>query len=90
MRQEIIRFLQNICSELDLSANYVAGKNMYVLHKRGFAIQNFSADQFYQIPPPARRRLIIGILKRGLTHNIGERGIKEKLNVNSQLGIRIC
>ena len=62
---------------------------MYVLHKRGLAIQNFNPDQFYQIPPPARRRLIIGILKRGLTHNIGEKSIKNTLHINSQSGIRI-
>lgn len=90
MRQEIIRFLQDICAELDLSANYVVDKNMYVLHKRGFAIQNFNADQFYQVPPSARKRLIIGILKRGLTHNLGEKNTKEKLSINSQVGIRIC
>jgi hypothetical protein len=90
MRQEIIRFLKDICAEFGLSANYIAQKNMYILHKRGFAIQNFTADQFYQIPHPARRTLIIGILKRGLTHNLGEKQIKEKLNINSQVGIRIC
>lgn len=89
MRQEIIRFLRDICEELGLSANYVASKNMYVLHKRGYAIQNFNADQFYQVPPPARRRLIIGILKRGLTHNIGENNTKNNININSQVGIRI-
>lgn len=89
MRQEIIRFLKDICAELNLSANYVTAKNMYIVHKRGYAIQNFSADQFYQIPPPARRRLIIGLLKRGLTHNIGEKNIKDDLSINSQVGIRI-
>lgn len=89
MRQEIIRFIKEICSELDLSANYVVAKNMYVIHKRGFAIQNFNVDQFHQIAPPARRRLIIGILKRGLTHNVGEKNIKDNLNINSQVGIRI-
>lgn len=62
---------------------------MYVIHKRGYAIQNFNTTQFYEVPPPARRRLIIGILKRGLTHNVGEKAIKDTLNVNSQLGIRI-
>ena len=62
---------------------------MYVLHKRGYAIQNFNVDQFYQVPPPARRRLIIGILKRGLIHNVGEKNTKDNININSQLGIRI-
>lgn len=89
MRQEIIRFLQEVCAELGLSANYVVANDLYVVHKRGFAVQNFNARQFYEVPPPARRRLIIGILKRGLTHNIGEKNTKENIFINSQVGIRI-
>lgn len=90
MRQDIVRFLKNVCAELGLSANFVAGKDLYIVHKRGFAIQNFTATQFYQIPPSARRQLITGILKRGLTHNIGEQNTKKNIFINSQHGLRIC
>lgn len=90
MRNEILRFIRKICRELGLSANYVVPKNMYVIHKRGYAIQNFTPNQFYEISPSARRKLILGILKRGLTHNIGESRLRDNLFVNSQFGKRIC
>lgn len=89
MRADILRFVKSICDELGLSANYVAPKSMYTIHKRGFAIQSFTTDQFYTVPPSARRQLIMGILKRGLTHNIGEQNTKDKLFINSQHGLRI-
>lgn len=90
MKKEIVRFLQEICTEFGLQANYLTTKGVFVIHKRGLAIQNFNRLQFYQLPMPARRRLIKGILKRGLTHNIGERGMKNHLHINSQVGIRIA
>jgi len=89
MRKNIVVFLEKVCGELGLSANYMLGKDVYVIHKRGYAIQNFNTTQFYQIPKPKRRQLLRGILKRGLTHNMGERNVKDNLKVKSQLGKRI-
>lgn len=89
MRIDIANFLKEVCTELNLSANYMRSKDIFVIHKRGYAIQNFNTKQFYQIPKPKRKQLLLGILKRGLTHNIGERAIKDNLRVKSQLGIRI-
>ena len=89
MRIDIVDFLKDVCGDLNLSANYMQAKDVYVVHKRGFAIQNFNTKQFYQIPKPERKRLLLGILKRGLNHNIGEANVKDNLFVRSQHGIRI-
>lgn len=89
MRSEIKKFLKQVCGELGLSANYLIEKDIYCIHKKGFAIQNFNTEQFYQIPRQERRRLLLGLLKRGLTHNLGEKSVKDTLNIQSQLGIRI-
>ena len=89
MRIEIVDFLKDVCSRYGLSANYQQHKDIYVVHKRGYAIQNFNTEQFYQIPKPARRQLFIGLLQRGLTHNLGEGSAKNNLLIKSQLGIRI-
>jgi len=89
MRIDIVDFLKDVCGELSLSANYVQAKDVYIVHKRGYAVQNFNTEQFYQIPKPERKRLLLGILKRGLTHNLGENNVKDNLFVRSQHGIRI-
>lgn len=89
MRKDIVKWLKKVCPELGLSANYNQTKDIFIIHKRGYAIQNFNTEQFYQIPKPTRRMVLLGILKRGLTHNIGERALKGTLNVRSQHGIRI-
>lgn len=89
MRIDIVDFLKKVCAELGLSANYQTARDVYIIHKRGYAIQNFTTTQFYELDKPARRKLLLGILKRGLTHNIGENSIKNDLNIKSQLGIRI-
>lgn len=89
MRTEIVNFLKDVCTELGLSANYSIQKDMYTVHKRGFAVQNFTQKQFYQIPKPVRRRDLRALLKRGLVHNIGENSTKENLRVKTQLGLRI-
>jgi len=89
MRKDIVVFLKKVCGELGLSANYMLGKDIYVVHKRGYAIQNFNTQQFYELPKPKRRQLLRGLLKRGLTHNIGENNVKNNLRVKSQLGKRI-
>lgn len=89
MRTDIVNFLKDVCTELGLSANYSIQKDMYTVHKRGYAVQNFTRTQFYQIPKPVRRRDLRALLKRGLVHNIGERSVKNNLHVRTQLGIRI-
>lgn len=90
MRVDIVNFLRETCETLNLSANYHIGRDVYTVHKRGYAVQNFTTEQFYQIPKPSRRQLLRGLLQRGLTHNLGEGSVKNNLYTNTQLGIRIA
>jgi hypothetical protein len=89
MRQEIIDFLIPICERYGLSASYHANQDMYVVHYRGFPIQNFRGETFHDIPRGARARMYLPLIKRGLAHNIGERGLKDQLHINTQRGTPI-
>lgn len=89
MKPDIVAFLKESCTRLRLSANYVARKDMYVVHKRGYAIQNFTTVQFYQIPKKERIQMFLAILQRGLTHNLGEKDMKNNIISHTQHGIRI-
>lgn len=90
MRVDIVNFLKDVCAELNVSANYQVGKELYVVHKRGYPLQSFTLKQFYELPKPFRKQRIRAILQRGLTHNLGEKSIKDNLYVNKQHGIRIA
>lgn len=89
MRVDIVNFLRDTCTELNLSANYHIGRDIYTVHKRGYPIQNFTTQQFYDLPKPQRRQLLRGLLQRGLTHNLGEASVRSNLYTNTQLGLRI-
>lgn len=89
MKVDIENFLREICPRLGVSVNYRPDKNYYTVHKRGYAIQNFTPSQFYEIPKSKRKEMFLAIMKRGLTFNMGEKGVGRNLLVKSQLGQRI-
>lgn len=89
MKVDIVNFLREVCPRLGLSANYRPDKNFFIVHKRGYAIQNFTEKQFYQIPKPKRKEMFVALMQRGLTHNLGESTVRENLQVRSALGTRI-
>jgi len=89
MKVDIEKFLRQVCPRLGLSVNYRPDKNFYVVHKRGYSIQNFTPQQFYQIPKPKRKEMLLAIMQRGLTHNLGESSLKGKLHSRSSLGKKI-
>lgn len=89
MKVDIENFLREVCPQYGLSANYRPDKNFYVVHKRGYSIQNFTPKQFYEIPKPKRKQMFLALMKRGLTHNLGEGTLKNKLHSRSSFGTRI-
>lgn len=89
VRRDIIDFLKPICERFNLEARYHANKDMYVLSYRGYAIQNFVGSNFNDIPKAVRRRQYLPLIKRGLSHNIGEKSLKHSLNIHTQRGHRI-
>lgn len=86
MRRDITEFLREICERYNLGAVYHASRDVYVVHYRGYAIQTFRGETFYDIPKGMRRRMYLPLLKAGLAHNIGERSIKHDLNIKTQRG----
>lgn len=89
MKVDIENFLREVCPQFGMSANYRPDKNYYTIHKRGYAIQNFTPTQFFEIPKPKRKEMLRAIMQRGLTFNLGEKTIKHDLLVRSQLGHKI-
>lgn len=84
-----MRFLKEVCARHGLRANYIPENDAWVLHKRGYAVQNFTTKQFYEIPKRAREKFYRPLLKRGLAHNLGEKSLKKNLKVKTQLGQRV-
>lgn len=84
MRIEIVNFIKKACQKyksLGLQAYYTPKRNLYVFHIRGMAVQNFSEDNFYEIPKDERMRMLQPLIKIGLTNNLGNKN-KEMLTAN--------
>lgn len=56
-----------------IHAYYQPKNNIYVLHYFGKAIQNFSEENFYEIPPFERMRMLEPLMKVGMNTNLGNK-----------------
>lgn len=90
MRAEIVNWLKEMCEKYGFHSNYLASDDIYTISYRGFAIQNFTTKIFYELPKRARERMLLPLLKRGLTHNLGESSVKHTLVTNTTHGQRIA
>lgn len=70
MRGEIVRFLKDACQRYKLNANYIPDGDIWVVHKGGRAVQNFTTDQFYQMPKRARLAMYEPLVRIGLNNNL--------------------
>lgn len=70
MRKEITDFVKKVCAKYDLQANYLFDGDIYQIHKDGYGVQNFTSDQFYQIPKRARMDQYEPLVKLGLNSNL--------------------
>jgi hypothetical protein len=73
-----------------MNAIYIPEDDVYSISYRGFAIQNFTTPIFYELPKRMRERMLLPLLKKGLTHNIGEKSVKDTLITKTQYGQRIA
>ena len=73
--------------EIGITAYYAPEDDLYMVHKRGYAIQNFNTSKFYEQPKPIRRQALLALMKVGLTHNIGEKGLD--VEIGNRYGIKI-
>jgi hypothetical protein len=88
MRQEIVDFLKEVLPPLGLSADYMTGKDTYLIHKQGRMIQGFTTKIFYSIPKRARKNELGPLLTFGLTSNLGNSN-NQNLFIERRVGKRI-
>ncbi len=86
MRKDIINFIKVIKDKYKIEAVYFPDNDVYSLRYRGRGIQNFNSKNFYTLPKRHRENMLLAIIKKGLTHNLGEKTLKDKLYLNRQIG----
>lgn len=87
MRQEIVKFVREACAKYALEAYYIPESDVYVLTKKGRAVQNFNSEQFYQYPRRQRMKEYRALIA-GMMHNLGE-SIKDQIFLPRKYGVRI-
>lgn len=90
MRKDIEKWIRKIAEKYGMNAKYLSDDDVYVIHKRGFAIQNFTTKMFYDVPKRVREKQLLALMKRGLTHNLGENSLKDNLIVRTSYGRNIA
>lgn len=86
MKTEIVNFITFACETLKARANYLYDGDIYMIHKDGKAVQNFTTSQFYEIPKRERIRDWERLIRIGLVNNLGEKNVKEQLLMPIKFG----
>lgn len=89
MKADIVKFLKEMHRKHGLHAIYIPSNDVYCVHRKGRAVQNFNSDQFYTYPKGYRESMYRPLVKVGLAQNLGE-SYKEQFIINTKQGIRIC
>lgn len=89
LKAEIVDFIKLACKKFDLKALYIPDGDIYVIHKDGRAVQNFTSAQFYQMPKRARMNEYEPLVKIGLATNLGSPETKDQLFLPINMGKRI-
>ena len=70
MYRDIEAFVLEVCKRFKLNANYIPDGDIWMIHKQGRAVQNFTSNQFYQIPKRARLSQFEPLFRLGLNQNL--------------------
>lgn len=62
--------------------------DVYVIHKRGRAVQNFNSSNFYKLPKRARERMFLPLVNVGMRRNLDT--IKDQVLLNIKMGKKIA
>lgn len=89
MRQEIVKFVKEACQKYSMEAYFIPESQVYTLTKKGRAVQNFNADQFYHYPRKRRMWEYNALIRAGLANNLGER-MKNQIFLPRKFGIKIA
>lgn len=84
MRIEIRDFVVKACKKYRLKANYLPDGDIWMIHKDGRAVQNFTSDHFYQIPKRARMSQFEPLVRLGMNQNLQSN--PDQLFLNRKLG----
>lgn len=88
MKNEIVRYIKGVCEKYGFSAFYYPESDIYCVHYKGRAIQNFNSMQFRELPPQARNPMWLPLMKVGLNNNLAE-SAKNQIFINRKHGITI-
>ena len=88
MRSEITKFVLNVCEKYRLNANYFPEDDIWSIHKKGRAVQNFTSDQFYQVPRRARMSQFEPLVRVGMNGNLQSN--PNQVFINRKLGKTIA
>lgn len=93
MKLDISRWIKKACArypQLKLGAYYIPHQNMYLIHRNGLAVMNFTEDKFDEIDPNYRLyRMFIPLLKVGAFNNLSNSNADTLIN-DFKTGIKIC
>lgn len=89
MKQDIVLFIRKLIKHYGFEAYYMPVDDVYMLTKDGKCIQNFNAHQFYQQPRNYRFRELGAIMRIGLSHNMGEKGLYNQVEQLKFIGKKI-
>lgn len=89
MKSEIVKFVKLACAKYGMEAYFVPQTQVYTLTKKGRAVQNFNADQFYHYPKKRRMWEYNALIRAGLAHNLGE-SYKNQIFLPRKIGIKIA
>jgi hypothetical protein len=89
MKSDIVRFLKEMHRKYGLNALYIPSDDVYCVHRKGRAVQNFTSAQFYDFPKGYREQMYRPLVKVGLARNLNE-SYKNQFVINTKQGIKIC
>ena len=89
MNTRVVKFVKKACVKYGMEAYFIPSTGVYTLTRKGRAIQNFTYQQFCQIPLARRMWEYNALIKCGLNKNLGEGGIKNQVFIPRMQGIKI-
>lgn len=85
MRSTIVQYCIEVCKRWGLECIYIKDRDVWLITKRGRAVDGFTTQQFYQVPK-FRRLLEIGMKMQGLQQNLGEKTTHDQVYHKRNLG----
>lgn len=89
MKGDIVRFLKKMHMKYGLNSLYIPDGDIYCVHRKGRAVQNFTSSQFYEFSKGYRENMYRPLVKVGLSRNLRE-SYKNQFVINTKQGIKIA